>query len=36
MFSHALKLRLPLPQEALPGRPEERRVPDRHFVKGHP
>ena len=30
------KLRLPTPDEALPGRAEKMPVPARHFVNGHP
>ena len=30
------KIRLPKPEEALPGRSETMRVPERHFVNGHP
>jgi len=33
-FVSASKLRLPTPEEALPGRSERMRVPDRHFVNG--
>ena len=31
-----MKLRLPLPDQALPGRDAEMPVPDRHYVNGHP
>src|SRR4026209_2366111 len=34
--STALKLRMPLPEDALPGRHEAMPVPDSHFVNGHP
>jgi peptide-methionine (S)-S-oxide reductase len=34
MFS-SLKLRLPQPDQALPGRPEPLAVPDAHFVSGN-
>lgn len=30
------KNRMPLPQEALPGRSEKMKVPERHYVNGHP
>jgi peptide-methionine (S)-S-oxide reductase len=30
------KLRMPSPEEALPGRPERMRVPEAHFVNGAP
>ena len=30
------KIRMPKPEEALPGRSETMRVPERHFVNGHP
>src|SRR5262249_16225250 len=30
------KLRIPSPDEALPGRVEKMPVPERHFVNGHP
>ena len=36
LFSTATKLRLPLPDQALPGRDTEMPVPERHFVNGHP
>jgi peptide-methionine (S)-S-oxide reductase len=36
LFSSATTLRLPLPEQALPGRDAEMPVPDRHFVNGHP
>ena len=29
------KLKMPTPQEALPGRTEKMRVPEQHFVNGH-
>jgi peptide-methionine (S)-S-oxide reductase len=31
-----MKLRLPLPDQALPGRDTEMPVPERHYVNGHP
>jgi peptide-methionine (S)-S-oxide reductase len=34
MFGHSKKLRMPTPDEALPGRAEPMNVPVRHFVKG--
>ena len=34
-FSSPLKLRLPRPDDALPGRPQAMAVPDAHFVSGH-
>jgi len=30
------KIRMPKPEEALPGRSETMRVPERHYVNGHP
>jgi peptide-methionine (S)-S-oxide reductase len=30
------KIRMPKPEEALPGRSEKMAVPERHFVNGHP
>ena len=30
-----MKLRLPRPEDALPGRSEAMEVPDTHFVNGH-
>jgi peptide-methionine (S)-S-oxide reductase len=36
MFSTALKLRMPRPEDALPGRASAMPVPDVHFVNGHP
>ncbi len=30
------KTRMPLPEEALPGRGEKMGVPERHYVNGHP
>jgi peptide-methionine (S)-S-oxide reductase len=36
LFSSPMKLRLPLPDQALPGRDAEMPVPDRHYVNGHP
>ena len=35
-LTSSLKLRLPRPEDALPGRSESMPVPDRHFVNGHP
>jgi len=35
LFSSALKLRLPRPENALPGRESSMPVPDSHFVNGH-
>ena len=35
LFSSALKLRLPRPEDALPGRESSMPVPDSHFVNGH-
>jgi peptide-methionine (S)-S-oxide reductase len=32
----AVKLRLPRPEDTLPGRPNALPVPDEHFVNGHP
>ena len=34
-FSSPLKLRLPRPDDALPGRPQAMAVSDAHFVSGH-
>jgi peptide-methionine (S)-S-oxide reductase len=36
LFSSPLKLRLPRPDQALPGRDTPLAVPDRHAVTGHP
>src|SRR5205809_7178585 len=36
MWLDARKLKLPKPEEALPGRPEPMEVPERHFVNGAP
>jgi peptide-methionine (S)-S-oxide reductase len=36
MWLDAHKLKLPKPEEALPGRPEPMEVPARHFVNGAP
>ena len=36
MLFASKKLRLPTPDEALPGRAEKMPVPARHFVNGHP
>jgi peptide-methionine (S)-S-oxide reductase len=35
LFSGAMKLRLPQPGQALPGRPEAMPVPDAHYVNGN-
>ena len=35
IFSSPMKLRLPPPDQALPGRPEAMPVPDTHFVNGN-
>ncbi len=35
MFAHSHKLKMPAPQEALPGRAQAMPVPERHFVNGH-
>jgi peptide-methionine (S)-S-oxide reductase len=35
MFLNASKLKLPQPEEALPGRSEAMEVPEQHFVNGH-
>lgn len=35
LFSSPMKLRLPLPDQALPGRETALPVPARHFVNGH-
>lgn len=35
VFSSPFKLRLPRPEDALPGRSESMAVPERHFVNGH-
>jgi peptide-methionine (S)-S-oxide reductase len=35
LFSSPMKLRLPLPDQALPGRDVEIPVPERHYVNGH-
>jgi peptide-methionine (S)-S-oxide reductase len=34
-FNTPMKLRLPRPEDALPGRSEAMEVPDTHFVNGH-
>jgi len=34
-FASPMKLRLPRPEDALPGRPAAMPVPDAHFVNGH-
>ena len=34
--STALKLRIPRPEDALPGRQEPMPIPETHFVNGHP
>jgi len=36
MFSSQTKLRLPRPDDALPGRADEMPVPASHYVNGHP
>ena len=36
MLSQFKKIRMPSPEEALPGRPTKMEVPNRHFVNGHP
>lgn len=36
LFGHGLKLRLPPPDQALPGRDTPLTVPEAHFVNGHP
>jgi peptide-methionine (S)-S-oxide reductase len=36
LFNTSLKLRLPTPDAALPGRAEATAVPERHFVNGNP
>ena len=36
LFTSELKLRLPQPEKALPGRSTAMAVPDPHFVNGHP
>jgi peptide-methionine (S)-S-oxide reductase len=36
LFSTATNLRLPRPDQALPGRATPMAVPDTHFVNGHP
>ena len=36
MFTSAVKLRLPRPEDALPGRADSMPVPEAHFVNGHP
>jgi peptide-methionine (S)-S-oxide reductase len=35
IFSSPMKLRVPPPEQALPGRPEPMPVPETHFVNGH-
>ena len=35
LFNTPMKLRLPRPEDALPGRSEAMEVPDTHFVNGH-
>ena len=35
LFTSPMKLRLPQPDQALPGRQETMSVPERHFVNGH-
>jgi peptide-methionine (S)-S-oxide reductase len=36
LFSSPMKLRLPAPDQALPGRAETMPVPETHYVNGHP
>jgi peptide-methionine (S)-S-oxide reductase len=36
IFSSPMKLRLPRPEDALPGRADAMPVPEAHFVNGHP
>src|SRR6188508_3034575 len=36
IFSSPMKLRVPLPDQALPGRETPMPVPERHYVNGHP
>jgi peptide-methionine (S)-S-oxide reductase len=36
LFSSPMKLRLPLPEQALPGRDTPMPVPERHYVNGNP
>ena len=36
LFSSPMKLRMPQPEDALPGRDAEMPVPARHYVNGHP
>ena len=36
MFGYHKSVRMPTPEEALPGRDTPMPVPDRHFVNGHP
>ena len=36
MFGYHKPVRMPAPEEALPGRDTPMSVPDRHFVTGHP
>src|SRR5687768_112681 len=35
IFSSPMKLRVPSPEQTLPGRPEPMPVPETHFVNGH-
>jgi peptide-methionine (S)-S-oxide reductase len=35
-FVNPKKLRMPRPEEALPGRSTQMPVPERHFINGHP
>ena len=36
LFNTPMKLRLPRPEDALPGRSEAMQVPETHFANGHP
>ncbi|MBI4887055.1 MAG: peptide-methionine (S)-S-oxide reductase MsrA [Acidobacteria bacterium] len=36
LFTTSMKLRIPRPEDALPGRSEPMPVPGAHFVNGHP
>jgi peptide-methionine (S)-S-oxide reductase len=36
LFNTSMKLRVPRPEDALPGRSETMQVPETHFVNGHP
>ena len=35
MFGFSKQLKMPTPDEALPGRAEKMRVPPQHYVNGH-